>query len=105
MSAPGANVPPASPAEIRTFWARTRERLAAEPMAAVVEPVVEPLPHRKFRVRLRSLDGVPICATLALPIQGDAPDRPWPAIITGPGYGGWQQGVMLSECQRGYAVL
>ncbi len=28
-----------------------------------------------------------------------------PAIVTAPGYGGDQQGIMLSECQRGYAIL
>ncbi len=28
-----------------------------------------------------------------------------PAIITAPGYGGWEMGQTLSECQRGYLIL
>lgn len=91
--------------EIREFWSRTLAQRAEDPVEAEVTPVAEPLPYRKYRVQLRGLGGVPIGGFLALPIQGDSLDRSWPAIITGPGYGGWQQGVMLSDCQRGYAVL
>ncbi|MDB6059835.1 MAG: acetylxylan esterase [Verrucomicrobiales bacterium] len=74
-------------------------------MDAKVEPVVEAIPYKKYRITLRSLDGIAFRALLSLPIQGEAPARPWPVIITVPGYGGMQQGVMLSECQRGYAIL
>lgn len=91
--------------DIEAFWAATRERLAQEPMEVRVDRVTEPLPYQKFKVTLRSLDGVRIRAWLALPVQGEAPAKPWPVIVTAPGYGGTQQGVMLSECQRGYAVL
>lgn len=87
------------------FWKNTRERLAKVPMDAKVEPVTEPIPYKKYRITLRSLDGIAFRAFLSLPIQGEAPSKPWPVIITAPGYGGWQQGVMLSECQRGYAVV
>jgi cephalosporin-C deacetylase len=87
------------------FWRATRDRLAREPMDALVEAVSEPLPHKKFKVTLRSFGGARIRAWLALPVQGEAPAKPWPVLITAPGYGGSQQGVMLSECQRGYAVL
>ena len=48
---------------------------------------------------------MPVRAWLALPIKGEGPAKTWPVIITVPGYGGPQQGVMLSECQRGYAIL
>jgi cephalosporin-C deacetylase len=92
-------------AEIATFWNGVRERLAAEPMDAVVEDMKEPLPYRKYRVTLRGLDGVRFRAYLAVPIRGDAPVTSLPAIITAPGYGGFQQGIMLDECQRGYIVL
>jgi cephalosporin-C deacetylase len=91
--------------DIDTFWQKTRERLAREPMEEQVETLNEPLPYKKYKVTLRSLDGVRFVALLALPIQGEAPAKPWPVIVTVPGYGGTQQGVMLSECQRGYAVL
>ena len=97
---------PLSGQGIDAFWRATRERLVGEPLEAQVEPAAEPLPYRKFKVTLRSLDGVRIRAWLALPVQGEAPaTKPWPVIVTMPGYGGSQQGVMLSECQRGYAVL
>ena len=87
------------------FWQATRERLAREPMEAQVEPVAEALPYKKFKVTLRSLDGVRVRAYLALPIKGEGGTKPWPVIVTAPGYGGPQQGIMLSECQRGYAIL
>ena len=91
--------------EIEAFWQATRERLAQEPLEAQVEPVAEPLPYKKFKVTLRSLAGVRIRAWLALPVQGEGGAKPWPVIVTAPGYGGRQQSVMLGECQRGYAIL
>lgn len=91
--------------DIQNFWQNTREYLAKQPMEAKVEELKEPLPYKKFKVVLRSLDGAHFVSLLALPIQGEAPAKPWPVIITVPGYGGTQQGVMLSECQRGYAIL
>jgi cephalosporin-C deacetylase len=96
---------PLAAQDITAFWQKTRERLSKEPMEAKVEDLGEPLPYKKYQVILRSLDGVHFIALLALPIQGEAPAKPWPVIITVPGYGGTQQGVMLSECQRGYAIL
>lgn len=88
-----------------TFWSQTRERLAQEPLEAEVVPLHEPLPYRTYRVTLRSLGGVHFRALLAVPVQGEAAPRRWPAIVTVPGYGGTQQGVMLGECLRGYVVL
>ena len=92
-------------AELENFWQNTLDRLASQPMEAEVEQVQEPLPYLKYRVTYRSLDGVPIRAYLAVPITGRVLPRPLPAIISAPGYGGWEQAVMLSECQRGYIVL
>src|ERR1019366_3065000 len=92
----------AQPADLDTFGQTTRERLAREPMEAQIEPVPDYLPYKKFKLTLRSLDGVRVRGWLALPIQGEAPAKLWPVIVSTPGYGGWQQGVMLSECQRGY---
>jgi cephalosporin-C deacetylase len=94
-----------SAADVEPFWRATLRRLAAEPLEAKVEPVTEPLPYKKFRVTLRSLDGVYVRGWLALPVQGEAAAKPWPVIVSAPGYGGGQHDVMLSECQRGYAVL
>jgi cephalosporin-C deacetylase len=56
-------------------------------------------------VSFQSLNGARISALLSLPIRGGAVPRKLPAIVTAPGYGGQQQGVMLDECQRGYAIL
>ena len=76
-----------------------------EPLEATIEDTREPLPYKKFRVEYRSLDGVRVRAFLALPVRGGEAPRPLRAIVTVPGYGGLQQGVMLGECQRGYAIL
>jgi len=91
--------------DVETFWKTTREQLTHEPMEAKVEQVKEALPYRKLKITLRSLGGVKVRAWLALPVQGDAPLKPWPVVISPPGYGGEQQSVMLGECQRGCAIL
>jgi cephalosporin-C deacetylase len=91
--------------DIAGFWAQTRAELARVPMDARVETLKDPLPYKTFRITLRGLNGVEFRALLALPVQGEAPAKPWPVIVTVPGYGGTQQGVMLGECRRGYAIL
>jgi cephalosporin-C deacetylase len=96
---------PAGAVEAAAFWKLTLARLAHEPLEAAVEDTREPLPYKKFRVEYRSLDGVRVRAFLALPVRGGEAPRPLRAIVTVPGYGGFQQGVMLDECQRGYAIL
>lgn len=97
--------PPASRGEIENFWQATLQRAAQEPLEAEVEPVTEPLPFKKFRVTYRSLGGIKIRAYLGVPIREEGPEHKLPCIVTAPGYGGSQQGVMLDDCQRGYAVL
>lgn len=96
---------PASRKEIESFWRATLQRAAQEPLGAEVEPMKEALPYQKFRVTYRSLGNIRIRAYLGIPIRGEAPERKLPCIITAPGYAGSQQGVMLDDCQRGYAVL
>lgn len=91
--------------DIAGFWKTTLKQLATEPMEATIEDTREPLPYKKFRVTYRSFGGVRVRAFLALPIRGGEPPRPLRAVVTIPGYGGNQQGVMLGECQRGYAIL
>ena len=96
---------PASHQEIGNFWRATLQRAAKEPLEAELELVKEPLPYQKFRVTYRSLGNIKIRAYLGVPIRGEGPQQKLPAIVTAPGYGGSQQGVMLDDCQRGYAVL
>lgn len=91
--------------DISGFWRTTLERLAAEPREARETDLKEPLPYQVFAVEYRSLGGARIHAKLALPIRGGEPPHAIPAIVTVPGYGGLQQGIMLDECQRGYAIL
>jgi cephalosporin-C deacetylase len=91
--------------KIAAFWRATKEKLASEPMEAVVEQVSDPLPYRKYRVTLRGLHGVKFRAYMSVPVRGETSPRPLPAIIGAPGYGGKQQGVELDECQRGYVIL
>ena len=96
---------PARAEDISAFWKTTLTRLASEPLEATIEDTREPLPYKKFLVEYRSLDGVRVRAFLALPIRGGEAPHPLRAIVTIPGYGGLKQGVMLGECQRGYAIL
>jgi cephalosporin-C deacetylase len=96
---------PCAAQDIPGFWKNTLQRLAAEPMEAVEQDLREPLPYHTFAVEYRSLGGVRVRARLAMPVRGGEAARPVPAIVTIPGYGGSQQGVMLAECQRGYAIL
>lgn len=93
------------PQDIAAFWEKTKQALAAVPVNAKVESVKEAIPYRKFLVTAHSLGDVEVAAFLSLPVQGEGGAKPWPVIVTVPGYGGEQQGVMLSECQRGYAIL
>jgi len=92
-------------AEVWKFWNETLTRAASEPLEFSVEQIKEPLPYLKYRVTYRSLDGVKVRAYLSKPIQGTTSSKQLPAIITAPGYGGREHGVMLAECQRGYIVL
>jgi cephalosporin-C deacetylase len=100
-----AETAPPSDERIANFWRTTLAKLSTEPIEAVVEPVKDPLPYHKFRVTLRGLGGIHFRAYLAVPIRGESTSSPLPAIITAPGYGGSQQGIMLDECQRGFIIL
>lgn len=92
--------------KIKAFWNMTKQRLAAEPMEARVTPIKEALPYHTYKVKLRGLDSVYFYVMMSVPVQGEAPAKPWPVIITTCGYGVTAgQGIMLSECQRGYVVI
>jgi len=86
-----------------SFWEQTIAEARAEALAATCEAVPDHEIYRTFRVTYRSLGGVRVTAKLA--VSTVQPGTRLPAIITAPGYGGWQQGVSLAECQRGYLVL
>jgi cephalosporin-C deacetylase len=91
---------------IAQFWAQTKADLATVPMDAVVEPTKEALPYHTYKVTLRGLNGVKFNVMMAIPVQGEAPAKPWPVIVTTCGYGVTAgQGVMLGECQRGYIIM
>lgn len=91
---------------IAEFWANTRQQLAAVPMDAVITPSTESLPYHAYKITLRGLTGVQFYALLSIPVQGEAPAKPWPVIVTTCGYGiGAGQGIMLGDCLRGYAIL
>lgn len=91
--------------DLDSFWRGTFERLAREPLEASTKDLREPLPYKSYAIEYRSLDGARIQANLAIPIRGGERPARLPAIVTAPGYGGTQQGIMLAECQRGYAIL
>lgn len=96
------------PVDLDAFWQKTLARARAQPLDVQVEKENQRLPYQVFRVTYRSLDGIPVRAWLSLPVVSAADGRPprrWPAIVTAPGYAGWQFGAQLGECQRGYAIL
>lgn len=90
---------------VNVFWQRTLQQLSSVPMEVTVEKVKEPIPYQKFLITVRSLNNITIAGFLSLPVQGEAPAKPWPLIVTAPGYSGSAHSIMLSECQRGYAIL
>lgn len=91
---------------IDAFWKKTLADLALIPMDAKVEPLTEEMfPYHTYSVTVRSLDSIMVAGFLSIPVQGEAPAKLWPVIITTCGYSGRGQGAQLSECQRGYAIL
>ena len=97
----------ANPADIEAFWCETLARLARVPLDEREEVVRDPQPYLHSRVTFLSLGGARIVAQLGRPIgttKGNDPRR-LPAIVAAPGYGGWEFGQTLSECQRGYLML
>ncbi len=101
-------MPSPSPADLDAFWQQTLTRARAQPLDVQIEKTDARLPYYVHRLTYRSLDGIPVRAYLAQPVNtircGRTP-RPLPAIVIGPGYGGREFGTQLNECQRGYAVL
>ncbi|MHB9110642.1 MAG: acetylxylan esterase [Armatimonadota bacterium] len=85
------------------FWQETIALARAEPLEETVEPVKDPQPYFTFHVTYRSFGGARVTSKLGVPVV--EPGTRLPAIITAPGYGGWEHGSTLSECQRGYLVL
>ncbi|MCX5659391.1 MAG: acetylxylan esterase [Planctomycetota bacterium] len=94
---------PAKQRKIDAFWRNTLRLAAKRPLDAVCEPIKAPLPYHSFKVSYRGWRGDTINALLGVPIN--PPRNPMPAIVTAPGYGGWEQGAMLDDCQRGYLIL
>lgn len=86
--------PPASREEVESFWSTTLDRVSKEPLEAEVEPLKEPVPYQKFRITYRSLGGIRVRAYLGVPIRGEGSPHKLPGIVTAPGYGGNQQGVI-----------
>jgi cephalosporin-C deacetylase len=91
--------------EVHRFWQQTLAESAQVPLEAKLEKVRDYLPYEKYQVTYRSTGNVHIRAYLSRPIEAESAGRRLPAIITVPGYGGLQQGIMLDECMRGYIVL
>lgn len=91
--------------EITAFWEKTKEALSQVPINAKLEPLKEALPYHTYSITVQSLNNVTVAGFLSVPVQGEAPAKPWPVIVTASGYSGNGQGVMLSECQRGYIIL
>lgn len=91
--------------DMAVFWRDTIGRARAGELSAVTERLSSDAPYLEYMVTYRSFGAVPVRARLAVPIIGERPASPMPAIVTAPGYGGREFGVQLNECQRGYIVL
>ncbi len=91
--------------KINAFWEKTRADLSLIQIDAKVEPLKDMLPYRAYSVTVCSLDSVMVTGFLAIPVQGEAPAKPWPVIINTVGYSGRGDKAALNECMRGYAIL
>jgi cephalosporin-C deacetylase len=91
--------------KITDFWKKTRSELSKIPIDAKIVASTEPLAYRLYYITVRSLDNVTVAGHLAIPVQGEAPAKPWPLIVTTVGYSGRSSTAPLNECLRGYAVL
>jgi len=90
--------------ELADFWRQTREELSIVPMNAKAEPVASKTSYLVERVSFQSWGDEPIEASLGRPITA-AREKKLPAIVTPPGYGGWEFGTDLSESLRGCLIL
>lgn len=88
--------------QLRAFWDNTLTELRRQPMNASSQGVNSRAPYFAERVTFTSLDGAVITANLSRPAGATGP---FPAIVSAPGYGGYEFGAELSEAQRGYIVL
>jgi len=83
---------PSIPSDLDAFWQKTLARLRSQPLEVQVEKLDQRLPYYVHRLTYHGLDNIPVRAYLALPVdtvhRGREP-RPLPAIVGGPGYGGW----------------
>jgi len=89
---------------LQSFWQDTLARARREPLDATVQPVTDPAPYSTHEISYRSWQGRRIKARPGVPVPAHEGAR-LPAIVTAPGYGGWEHGCTLSECQRGYLLL
>lgn len=94
-----------NPEKIEKFWEITLEKTSSQPLDAIAEKVAVPVPYEKYKVAYKSFGGWTIKAFLSRPIIGETVPGRLPAIVTAPGYGGWEHGVTLCECQRGYVIM
>jgi cephalosporin-C deacetylase len=93
------------PTDLKSFWERSRKAAEETPLDVQIEKLKEPLAYEKYRLTYRSLGGIPIRAYLSRSIFGERDHGRVPAIVMPPGYGGWEFGGCLDECQRGYVIL
>lgn len=87
----------------KSFWKQTIAEARSEELAPTCEAVEDYEIYSTYHVSYQSLGGVRVNAKLSVPTVPDGTRLA--AIVTAPGYGGWQQGISLAECQRGYIVL
>jgi cephalosporin-C deacetylase-like acetyl esterase len=87
--------------DVDAFWRETRQKLALEPIEAQVEKVNDHLAYSKYKVTLRGLGAVRFACWMSIPVQGEAPAKPWPVLITASGYGGWQQASSSANVSAG----
>jgi cephalosporin-C deacetylase len=86
---------------LRSFW----DEALALPAGVRPDPRLtartDHEPYESFDMEFAGAGEVTLHARLSRPAA--TPD-PLPLIVTAPGFAGWEQGVSLSECQRGFVV-
>ncbi|HQL65235.1 MAG TPA: acetylxylan esterase [bacterium] len=88
--------------KIKEFWKKTLLEARQIPLQPTQIQLQESVPYIVEKITYKSLNGFLITCLLSKPA---GKTNKLPAIITIPGYGGWEQSITLSECQRGYVIL
>ena len=90
------------PVTLRRFWDEGLELTDRVDPKPRLDRRESARPFEEFDVEFTGVGGVRVRGRLSRPL---GLRTPLPAVLTAPGFAGWEQGLELAECQRGYAIF